>query len=281
MMATDPSHTATPATPTTPVTPATPTTPVTPAADTSWYDRLPTDLQEHAGVRVFKGKGADEVVKSYLNAQTLIGNSIRVPGEGAKPEEWNAIFQKLGMPAAADGYTITPPILPKGYEYNPESEAQVLKFAHEQRMTNSQAQALMNFMADQLTQEDVERREIIRTTDEQITKEWGSAKDRNVALASRAVLAADPSGELARVLEETGAENHPAVLKFFYDIGKQMVEDGAIAGDSTGVWGKEQIVAKMNEMRNSDPRFRLNTRHPDHIKAAEELLELQKQLDGG
>lgn len=260
--------------------PATKETPETAPTtiDTSWYSKLPQDLQGHKGVQVYKDKPVEEVVKGLLGAQQLIGNSIRIPGEGAAPEEWSAVYAKLGVPDDPGKYAITAPNLPEGYEYDLEAEKVVRDFAKKNHFTNPQAQALVNFLADRLTHEETARREFVQSGTEELAKVWGANADRNIALAVRAVKQADPSGALMKALEETGAENHPAVVQLFFRLGKQWIEDGLIAGDSTGSWDRGDIERKITELRTTDPRAKMPGSSRKHREWLEEVMEYENQL---
>lgn len=57
-----------------------------------------------------------ELAKSYANQQALIGKKaegLRVPGEGATPEDWNNFHKSIGVPESADGYEYKAPEVPE------------------------------------------------------------------------------------------------------------------------------------------------------------------------
>lgn len=56
-------------------------------------------------------KDIDGLVKSYREAEKSIrdGGRIKVPGEGAKPEELTAFHKAIGVPEAVDGYVVEGP----------------------------------------------------------------------------------------------------------------------------------------------------------------------------
>lgn len=61
-------------------------------------------------------------------------------------------------------------------------------------------------------------------------KEFGGDKfDDNVAVAKKA-MEAFGTEELSEALDLTGAGNHPEIIRFFYKVGKAIVEDGMVAG---------------------------------------------------
>jgi len=75
----------------------------TPDATTSgngWIASLPTELQSEKSLQSFKDLPA--LAKSYVEAQKMIGGSIRLPKPDAPPEEREKvigdIYTKLGRP---------------------------------------------------------------------------------------------------------------------------------------------------------------------------------------
>lgn len=57
----------------------------------------------------------------------------------------------------------------------------------------------------------------------QIKQDWGAKYDANLSVAAKAVQLGGP--ELRDALNETGAGNHPAIIKFFHQIGSTISED--------------------------------------------------------
>lgn len=54
-----------------------------------------------------------ELIKGYRGAESKLGvpadQLIRMPGKDATPEDWKAVYQKLGAPENADGYELPVP----------------------------------------------------------------------------------------------------------------------------------------------------------------------------
>src|SRR3990170_781823 len=61
------------------------------AAD--WRTGLPDDLRSHTALADIKDVGG--LAKSFVNAQSLIGRSVRIPGEDASAEDREAFYQSL------------------------------------------------------------------------------------------------------------------------------------------------------------------------------------------
>src|SRR5579864_1401721 len=56
-------------------------------------------------------KDIDHLIEAHRNAERALHESgkIKVPGEGAKPEDIKAFNTAIGVPEDAKGYTVTPP----------------------------------------------------------------------------------------------------------------------------------------------------------------------------
>ena len=60
-------------------------TPQTGAGD--WFASIPQEFQSEKSIQSFKGKPIGDVVKSFVEAQKLVGGSIRLPKPDAAAEE--------------------------------------------------------------------------------------------------------------------------------------------------------------------------------------------------
>lgn len=65
--------------------------------------------------------------------------------------------------------------------------------------------------------------------------EFGGEKlQENLAIANRALEAYDPQGEIRAMLAETGYGNHPALVRFFLAIGRDLSPDRMVGGGVAG-----------------------------------------------
>ena len=58
----------------------------------------------------------------------------------------------------------------------------------------------------------------------------GEKLQENLAIANRALEAYDPQGEIRAMLAETGYGNHPALVRFFLAIGRDLAPDRMVGG---------------------------------------------------
>ena len=72
-------------------------------SDISFLDSLPEDLRSESSLQSFKDTGA--LAKSYINAQKLIGSSVRIPADDASPEAKQEFLNKI---KGIDGVVVKP-----------------------------------------------------------------------------------------------------------------------------------------------------------------------------
>ena len=117
---------------------------------------------------------------------------------------------------------------PDGFEMDEETLKAAEPLFKELGLDKDGAQRLVEFYAERVAaQGESAAAALAETTNgwmETIKSEWGDKFDENVSVAAKAV---DLGGdELREALNVTGAGNHPAVIKFFHQIGQQLSEDG-------------------------------------------------------
>ena len=62
----------------------------------------------------------------------------------------------------------------------------------------------------------------------------GEKLQENLAIANRALEAYDPQGEIRAMLAETGYGNHPALIRFFVAIGRDLSPDRMVGAGGAG-----------------------------------------------
>ena len=128
---------------------------------------------------------------------------------------------------------------PNGTEIDHDTNHRFKLLAKEIGLTQQEAQRLVNFYADQIVRLQNQWTERHQNRGSQWQKQCrtdpelagNGGFDHNVATAKRAVNHFG-GGKLSLALAETGAGNHPEILRCFYRIGKALSEDGFIASGS-------------------------------------------------
>lgn len=240
----------------------------------NFLDTLNEELRGHQSLKDFKD--ADSLAKSYLNLNSLLGKKFN----DLSPEELQSYYTKLGRPEDAAGYR-----LPEGISEDTASWYKEMAFKI--GLTEEQSANLL----DMYTNKEREISELTESSkaaqaEEHIAalkKEFGQAFNKRVETAVRAVEEFGGS-ELQAVLEETGLGNHPAIVKAFAEIGKNLLEDKMTRTDAKASFGTspEDARQEIKQLR-SDPQFmkQYYSNHAiGHKEAVEKLTKLY-QIQAG
>lgn len=172
----------------------------------------------------------DEMAAMPGGAANLAGEALP-GGEGLKPEaDWTldaASFDGMEIdPAFIDRYGA----LAKKYGMDRENAASLLK----------EAAAVMNRMDAETVGEQARKWQSQSRNDREF---GGSAIDANLSVAKRAL---DTYGtpELKELMETTGMGNHPEVIRFFFRVGKTLMEDGFMPSEGARTASSFEEAAK-------------------------------------
>ncbi len=194
-----------------------------------WRSSLPDELRTEPTLVSFRDVPA--LAKSYLEVRKGIGDSIRVPKDGASPEEWDKLYDKLGRPATPEAYNLK---APDGVPVDETLQSWAHGAFHKAGLTPQQARSIYNGYLEQaaaLAQKaeggNQQAAESARTA---LTQEWGHTYDSNMISAKSAVMALGGQ-ELLDALDRTGAGNDPVVIKAFAKYGSALKEGGLVRGD--------------------------------------------------
>jgi hypothetical protein len=211
----------------------------TPPAAT-WRDTLPDEIKGHASL----GKYADvpALAKAYVEAETLIGRKgAIIPKEGDAADVTAAWRKAIGVPDAADGYTIARPETVPEALWSDDTAKAYRGIAHEAGLTPAQAQTVAGKFLEMQAAEMARLGEAGQASVAALRTEWGQAYDTKTALAARAAKAYLPAPLLDLVLP-TGMKlgDHPDMVRAFAKIGAASGEDvapglGHLEGETVAV----------------------------------------------
>ena len=238
-----------------------------------WLQALEEPYRKDPNLTKFKSQS--DLAKSYLNQLKLVGaNKVVLPGEKATPEEWNQFFEKIGRPKDSSGYKFDHLPEELRHESNEKIFAEVF---HKAGLTPKQAEVITQAWAElsnaELSRMQESQGEMAKKAETVLRKEWGMAYNQNLQLASKVVKQfGDP--EALEALEAVG--NHPAVLKMFAKLGKQLAEDGIVGRPAGDTLSPEEAHIKIKELQNH-PGY-LDGNHPEHkliVKKLEGLFSMK------
>ena len=253
-------------------------------------EQLPEKIRGEAAFKDIKS--IDALADSYYNAQKMIGvprdQLLRLPTSD-KPEDWAPVYDRLGRPAKADDYKLK---VPEGFPAAEKSFAEsVMATAHGAGLTQKQFEAMTGWLYDKAGQSIAQQRANQEATAAAgitaLKTDWGQAFDTKVEQSRGAMLYyADKAGitaEVKKAMDETGAGNHPAIVKLFNYMAATLHEDGVLTGKAFGesalqspVEAQQQINALMADKNFMKNYMNPNRRDPAKIEAMARMEALRK-----
>lgn len=226
----------------------------------SWTTGLDADLIGHAQNRGLHDKPADEAarlsLKAHREAELMLGvpadRIVKLPAPTAPPEEWNAVWAKLGKPA--DGkYDLSSvkvgdqPLPQADVDWLSQRAAELnlsqdgaLKLA--QAHVKRQSDAALTVQADTQAKLDAAKAELATS--------WGQNANANLVIAQQTAMKLGVSPEAVAALE--GQIGYAKVMQMFLAIGQKTGEASFVANGQNfngGVLTKEQAAARMTELK--------------------------------
>lgn len=246
------------------------------------------------------------MVKQFIDQQTHLGNSLRLPSEhasdddrkafatkvmekvpslmfkpdGAKDDELQLIYKSLGKPEAADKYA-----LDEGLEVNEETLKGLSELAFGLNLNNTQLSGVIKHMVDMEANLTAAEKVTAETDAAILTKDWGSAKDQKVAAVVKLAEATKAPAGLIAALKEGGANSD--TYKWLDGIATALTggeginfdnNDSTPTGSLTPTEAKHQISEIMSNIKHPY-RDRSHPQHQEWIKPGGEMTKLQKMAN--
>lgn len=242
--------------------------PAGPPPPADWMTTLPPDMQANPALATFKGKGVDEVVKSYLNAQQLIGaKRIALPGEKATPEERAEFFKAIGRPESFDKYSEGAIKPAEGLVIDQAGLKTAREAFFNLGLTDDQQKGVMDFYfkgmneaTGKITQNANQQKE---QADAQLHQEWGQNYDTNMNIVN-ATLSKFMTEEARQELQGP-LGNNLGLIKMLHSMGKAMLEDHSPSGASKLEVGTAAAAQARITQLKTDTNFQTALNDPQHI----------------
>ena len=242
-----------------------------------WRSNLPEDLKSDPTLSNFKD--VESLAKTVVHQQKVLGSRIPIP---KTDEERMEVYNKLGRPEAADKYEVN---VPENYSafFTQDQISQFKNVAHQMGLNQQQVEGLVNYQMESIknqgdmyaSQVDVQRQE----SEAMLKKEWGYDYDAQVRNAKRAI---EVYGDNEiKELMNTEAGNHPAVVRLFARLGKDITEDMA-QNTQNNTLASSPLDAKqeIQDTFNNPEHPYHNPRHKDHQPAVEKMRQLHEKVYG-
>jgi len=273
----------------------------TPTAAPDWRDQIAEDVRGSKALESVKDVA--DLATQFVNAQGLIGNSIRIPSENASDEDraafrarllekvpglaevaaddpaaFAATMRQLGAPQDATGYRL-PEV--EGADGLDAVEG-FNDWAHEANLTQAQFATL----AERFTQAQVAQAET-RATDhnaqmEVLHREWGYAYEQKVQAAISVAKLTDAPAEVVEAIEKGAIR--PDLLRYFATLaarfGENDIGDAQRSGQVEMTPGEAQL--QLAEIMDNDdhPYWSAMPGSPAKVAAIELVMKLRHRAMG-
>ncbi len=191
-------------------------------------------------------KSADDAIKSYRDLEAHASKAVKVPGEEATAEDWNAFYDKMGRPESPDKYELklNTEAVPQDFPYDEKSAIEFRTWAHEAGLNPKQAQILHDkFVAHQAGGFTSMREAAVKAEGDAhraITATWGDPDTdgykHNLEYASRAISQLGLKDSLVKggILSQQGSVLDPKMAFALAKVGKEMYGEDSTATSANG-----------------------------------------------
>lgn len=233
-----------------------------------WRDALPPDLKGHKSLARYTDVAA--LARGHVEMERYQGRSIAFPGENATPAERAAFDAKLnqlrGVPEKAEAYNVT---LPEGLQADEKGLGEWKGTFHKLGLSQDQVAGLMDaYFGSPMGNPRMAHESMRSFGESELKREWGGAFKYNLDIAGRAIKRVG-GPEVFQLLEASGLNNHPAMVKFWHRIGRDYAEDGSIpSAQHGGPMGPDDAKRRIAEIRGDKS-------HPYHKGDKDAVAEMQ------
>jgi len=245
-----------------------------------WRTGIAEDLRSNPHLETFKS--VDDLAKSWVNAQKLIGKEkLPVPTDKDGKEVWDTVYSRLGRPESPKDYKLPELKAPDGYPAaDPKDIEGVINKAHELGLSNKQIAGLyQTFMEGEYSkynQFNESRSQSRLNAETELRREWGRAYEEKI-LKAKQVLNTLADDNIKTMVEE-GLGNDPRFIRFLGSIAGKLSEDalgGKPAGFAMSPDEAKSEIARIQGEASTNPKHPLmNKEHPEHEMMVQKMSKL-------
>lgn len=249
---------------------------------------LPEELRNSDMIKNAKDIGS--IAQMAVDNKRMVGQKTEeflrsVPADSSTPEGITAldsVYSKLGWPGAEGKYEVTRPESVDGLDYSEDQEAVFLGVAKELKLNGNQVNtliAMQNEIQKGMLAKSLEEATVANET---LKADWGDKYDVNKAEV-KAILEKSGDDSLIKLFNETELGSHAGFVKLIHDLGKGMIEKGAL-GNGGGGGGVSKDEATTQIAANySDGEFMkvyMNQKDPGYMAARDKMFKLHEAVYG-
>ncbi len=246
----------------------------------SWRDQIDKEISTSAAFEKFNGKEINDLATSYYHLEKKLGgNPIVMPTEESTEDQWNEYYSQLGRPKEAGDYELDAVERPEGFNDNPEYEKAFKEAAYKTGSNNKQAneiwKALQKTAANDYNSAVTANNDKVKTSFQELEKEWGGAYKERMENANRAVERVGGQ-ELVEWMKQSGADKQTILIKAFAEVGASLKEDSLPNSKPVAALTPTEAISKINKIRYNQSHAYNDPRHAGHIEAVKEVEDLYK-----
>ena len=239
-----------------------------------YRDNLPAELRANPALANLAS--VEDLANEHVNVQKMIGaKGIIPPGDDATDEDREKFYNALGRPETVEGYDLSKIEVPEGFEVDEGMQSAILASMHARGATQDMVEGVFSDywerMAEGQKLADENANRVLTETEKAMQAEHGNEWPQVKALADQAVQAVFGEGLddvlHARLPDGSKVGSHPAFVKGFAALGKQMAEANLL-GEKSAALGTSPEAAKAElEAFTADPENQkalIDRAHPRH-----------------
>lgn len=249
-------------------------------AEASWRDTLPDDTRNDPSLQHVKD--VPTLAKNYIHAQRVIGaDKIPVPGKSATPDEWRAVWTKLGAPDDPQKYDVA-----KSEAFDDVSFDAFRNRAYEAGLNNSQAKAIADLYGEQVSNAKAamaQKAEEMRFSGEQeLRQEFGQHFDDRMKMAqdaARTIFGDAGLFDEVRLADGRLLGDDPRIIRGLVRMREMLGEDSIVGESSELVMSASD--ARMEYDRITAPGSPWHDKyHPEHDRYVQDALHYRTFFSG-
>lgn len=268
------------------------------ATNVDFLSLISDEYKSTSNIKDFKD--ANQMAKSYIELQKMVGGSVRIPPKDASPESktefFNKIkdidgillkddaelFSKLGRPSKPEEYKLDNH-LSEDYKAALKPELDSFKnIAYNLGLSDAQAKGLLDMRMGEL---EAQQQSFIAEqgkTKDKLQKLWGEDFDNRLAGVKqvREILKDKFSAEIEALINSP-AGNNPALLHVFSELAATYKENGHVGMQSVELGTTPEMARDKIAEKRRDVGFMEaynNFKHPGHAKAVATIEDLYRKL---
>ena len=245
----------------------------------NFKELIPEEYKDEKALQNFSNM--NDFVKSYLNAQSLVGaNKVAIPNKMATDEDWDEVYKKLGRPSKPEDYKYS-----FSEEVDPEQLKQFNETAHRIGLLPKQAERIIKFYNELNTQQDANRVKNFEAKQveamAELKKEFGPEYNKRLDQAKRLAVETLGNDILNNAVLNDGTRlgDNAQVVKAFSMLADKLSEDELVKGDGVDYQTASEIEKEISELTEDGSPY-WNKTHPNHAKTVDRVFRLREQLNG-